>query len=351
MKEKFDFNDILIVPDYYTTINSRYKDIILNGLPLITAPMDTVVDLSNIDLFIKHNIFVALPRTVNYANYLAHVENSEHLLSYYENVFVGIGMNEVKDIISGSHYIAQNENILIDVANGHMMELYRLCEQLGHVRPDIKLMVGNIANPQTYTLYAKLENVKFIRCGIGNGNGCLTTKSTSVGYPMASLISEIKVLKDELENENKHTPAIIADGGMKDTSDIIKALYLGADMVMVGSIFNKALESCGDNYFHGVKINLTSAKFLYKRGFKVKKHFRGMSTKSAQKAMGKTTLKTSEGVVRYREVEYTLKGWFENFEHYLRTAMSYCNCYDLNEFIGENRYVFITQNAYNRFNK
>lgn len=76
-----------------------------------------------------------------------------------------------------------------------------------------------------------------------------------------------------------------------------------------------------------------------------------MSTKEAQKAMGKTNFKTSEGVVRYRKVEYYLQGWVENFEHYLRNAMSYSNAKTLNDFIGKAEVCQITKNAYDRFNK
>lgn len=350
-EKKFDFDDILIVSEITTDVESRYDNIYLNGFPLATAPMDTVVNLKNIELFIEKNILVVLPRTIPYSVYLKYFYDSDHSASYFNNVYVSFGLEEIKGVINNNIYVRKNENILIDVANGHMTSLHNACYSLLKARPDINLMVGNIANPETYKLFTKYENVKYIRCGIGNGNGCLTTKSTSVGYPMASLISEIYDIKVKYEKEGKYTPKIIADGGMKDYSDIIKALYLGADIVMVGSIFNKALESAGDNYFHGIKLSQNTAKFLYKHGFKVKKYFRGMSTKEAQKAMGKKNLKTSEGVVRYRNIEYTLDGWFENFNHYLRSAMSYADSFEISTFIGKSKYCFITTNAYNRFNK
>ena len=63
--------------------------------------------------------------------------------------------------------------------------------------------------------------------------------------------------------------------------------------------------------------------------------------------MGKTNLKTSEGVVRYRKIEYKINEWVENFDHYLRSAMSYCNARN----IGKPDFELITENAFNRFNK
>ena len=173
---------------------------------------------------------------------------------------------------------------------------------------------------------------------------------------MASLIHEIFLEKTRISKLKKrrrgsNLPAIVADGGMKDFSDIIKSLALGADYVMVGSIFNKALESAASNYLWKIKINKSLATYLFKRNYPIMKHFRGMSTKEAQKAMGKTTFKTSEGVVRFRKVEYYLSGWVENFEHYLRNAMSYNNAKTLEDFKGNNEICKISKNAYDRFNK
>ena len=188
-----------------------------------------------------------------------------------------------------------------------------------------------------------------------------------MGYALASLIYETYKVKQEFILSNnidikfqdsifhtkpvKNIPLIVADGGMKNYSDVIKALGIGADLVMCGSLFNKAIESAGYNYLHGIKINNKLANYFFKKGFPVKKHFRGMSTKGAQKAMGKSELKTSEGVTRYRNVEYTLGGWIENFEHYLRSAMSYCDAKTLEEFIGQANFIKMTDNAFNRFNK
>ncbi len=182
---------------------------------------------------------------------------------------------------------------------------------------------------------------------IVHNSGCLTTQQTGVGYPMASLISECKEIARTMEN-----PAmIVADGGMKDYSDIIKALALGADYVMLGSILNKALESSGQNYFYRIPVSKNVAKYLYEKGFKITKKFRGMSTKEAQKSLGSTKLKTSEGVVRYRPVEYTLNQWIMNFKSYLKSAMSYTNSPTLEDFKGNVNYNKISDNSYKRFKK
>jgi hypothetical protein len=123
-----------------------------------------------------------------------------------------------------------------------------------------------------------------------------------------------------------------------------------SDFCMSGGVFNKALESCADTFLDDVKINQYSGQVDIKNN-KVKKIFRGMSTKDAQKNMGNVYLKTSEGVVKTNDVEYTISGWVENFESYLKSAMSYTNKKTLKEFIGNVKYIFITNNAFKRFNK
>jgi IMP dehydrogenase/GMP reductase len=346
--KKFDFDDILIIPKEHTNIESRFREInpYVNGLfvhklPLFTAPMDSVLVYDNYHEFQENKIRVVLPRTVD-----------NIILGGTDPLFHSYSLHEFEN-----HYIKNKGkrypmHVLIDVANGHMEKIITLAKQAKEIRPELIIMAGNIANPETYRWYAESNVIDYVRIGIGNGNGCLTTQQTGVGYPKASLIRESYLIKEELLHTGIENPTkIVADGGMKDYSDIIKALGLGADYVMVGSLFNKALESSGQNYLYNIKISPTFAEHCFELGLPVKKQFYGMSTKLAQKKMGKTEFKTSEGVVRYRKVEYKLYDWIENFEHYLRSAMSYSNARTLDEFIGKIDYRFITENAFNRFNK
>jgi IMP dehydrogenase/GMP reductase len=343
---KVDFNDILITPAITTDISSRgevnpFKN---NGLlPLFTAPMDTVVSTSNADLFLEHKLNICLPRGEKRTQ---------------DGMFEAYSLTQFIDefILNNVQYtIDEPINVLIDTANGHILELVettRIAKQM--YGDNMVLMVGNIANPHTYKLLSK-AGADYIRVGIGNGNGCLTTQQLGIGYPMASLIRECYYTSLSLERPAK----IVADGGMKEYSDIIKALALGADYVMLGSILNKCAESCGQSFLKGegrpVPISTSEAINHFKKGdlgeSTIIKEFRGMSTKEVQKKWGNEVLKTSEGVVRYRPVEYTLEQWVDNFESYLRSAMSYVNARTLEEFINNSEFINITNNAYNRFKK
>jgi IMP dehydrogenase/GMP reductase len=348
---KLDFNDILIVPSVNSEIESR-KEIECNyvikdkylALPIIAAPMDTVVDKQSSIEFAKNGINICAPRGSNVNP--NDIKNIMCFKSYGLDEFIEKYIKEnvnLKEISGHSRYI------LIDIANGHMFKLEKAVidfrKKYGN---KFTLMVGNVANFETYKRLSD-AGADFIRVGIGNGNGCLTTQQTGVGYPMASLIHECYYASLTLDKPAK----IVADGGMKSYSDIIKALALGADYVMIGSMLNKCLESAGDTKFMGIKIprNSSFTHWLFNKGYKLTKSFRGMSTKEVQKKWGKENLKTSEGVVRTNKVEYTIKGWSKNFTDYLKSAMSYSDSKRIEEFINNTETIEISNSAYKRFNK
>lgn len=303
-KTLYSLNDISVVPSIVSTILSRKEcDPLRPGLidgiknfPLIVAPM-SCIDIPESE-FIENKINYIVPRTVDF--------NSRLILC--KTSFCAFSMTEAETIL-GMPRINEKIYVLIDIANGHMSAQVELIRKLKKKHgKNIVLMGGNIANPRTYLEYDK-AGCDFVRVGIGGGDGCLTSTQTSIHYPMASLLSDIQRLR-------KFRPwckcKVIADGGISCYSDIIKCLVLGADYVMCGKLFAKACVEKED----------IGKEFQYY----------GMSTKKAQKEMGNTKLKTSEGRERTLEKEYTLSGWVENFNDYLRSAMSYCDSRTLDEF-------------------
>jgi hypothetical protein len=161
----YDFDDILIEPAQFSTIRSRKEINIKNKmgfLPLMTAPMDTVISEKNCHLFEELGIRSVLPRSSNKLEI-----SYERFLSYgldeFEEIFI---KNDLK-IEDGKQVYA-----LIDIANGHMGILFELAYNSKIKYGDkLVLMVGNVANPETFLKYCQI-GVDYVRIGIGNGGGC-----------------------------------------------------------------------------------------------------------------------------------------------------------------------------------
>ena len=359
MNELYDFDDVLIEPVQMSSISSRSEiDVTHNGnLPLMTAPMDTVINGRNIDYYQNLGITPILPRIKNPGN------------DYYSFVhFYSYGLDDFERIFITNRILTpKNKKIyaLIDIANGHQVRLYEMTKTAKEIYGNqLVLMVGNVANPDTFKSYCSI-GVDYVRIGIGNGDGCLTTVQTGIGYSLPNLIIGCRnVIKnrekdyderyDGLRENFLYKTKIVADGGFKKYSDIIKGLGMGADYIMLGSIFNKALESAGettDKNSFVIDQYSEDAKTKFDVDIKLYKVFRGMSTKEVQLEWGKTELTTSEGIVKTQLVEYTLDGWVDNFKSYLKTAMSYTGKNKLHTFIGGVKFNRITQNVFKRFDK
>lgn len=228
-------------------------------------------------------------------------------------------------------------------------------------------MSGNIAHPETYRKYAEV-GCDFVRCSIGSGSRCTTSSNVAIHYGCFSLLREIWEIKKNM----RATCKIIADGGIKGYGDIQKAL-LYADYVMIGGLFNKAIDSGGTPVygrfywdFFGEKILNPFKTFLY-YGKKVKKkdyervlrlikegkvdiwkEYYGMSTKIAQSKINPNgVLKTGEGKVERQKVEYSIKQWVTNEGDFLRSAMSYTNSKTLEEYKDSN-WIQLVYKSYNK---
>jgi GMP reductase len=361
-EQKFDLNDIVLIPSEQSEISSR-KECDVNThfgpygcLPLMASPMDTVVSQENYFKYVNNCIIPCIPRGLNTHYFegptyyfqafgLAEIEEDLAIMRQMESKRILKTVSHL-DWPNCHHQFYKYPNILIDIANGHMEKLIPIIKEIKEYWPELVIMVGNVANPETFVNLG-MAGADYVRCSVGTGAGCTTAANVSINYPLGSLISECYDLRKQYDLKTK----IVADGGMKNYSDIIKALALGADYVMIGSIFNKSIESAGFNYLWKIRINNKMAELLWRWGFSVKKKYRGMSTKAVQRSWGKSELVTAEGITKYQKVEYTLEQWTENFKDYLRSAMSYCNAKNLDNFIGYAQYVFITDAAQKRFEK
>lgn len=444
IKEKigYSYNDLTIVPKTISKIESRSQiDVFYHEipsvigvekktLPIFTAPMASVISDLNYKVFKDNYIIPIIPRNILIKNRRKFFENQI-------DVWVALSLKEFEDLFI-KNYPHHNQGctykVCVDIANGHMEKLYKLCVKAKEISIGIsagynlQIMTGNIANPNTYKYICDnciykdnkgylQQAIDYIRVGIGGGNGCITSSNTAIHYPQATLIDEIYDIKQRYKAKyvDRRYPYIIADGGIRNYSDVIKALGLGADYVMIGSLLAQSIESAGEKSNKNInqKISLKIPVNKYKdfeidskgnwwayytdeaiehlsapwkkeydeakekyskndseyklayikydekiKSLKEKKHigpidvkFFGMASKDGQISIDGKKTKTAEGITKMLPVKFTIHGWVENMISYMRSSMSYCNVQDLYEFIGEQTFIVNSISEINAVNK
>lgn len=158
-------------------------------------------------------------------------------------VAAGVGvtfdtMERIKALVE-----AEVDAIIIDTAHGHSKGVIETLKVAKTTYPKLDIIVGNIATPQAALALAD-AGADGVKVGIGPGSICTTRVVAGVGYPQLSAIYEVyTALKD------KGIP-VIADGGIRYSGDIVKALAAGADSIMAGSLFAGVEESPGETIIY-----------------------------------------------------------------------------------------------------
>lgn len=306
---QYSLNEICLLPSAKPTdISSRSqvncRDYI-DRLPIFVAPMTSVINETNYKEFLKYDVIPVLPR-------------GHHVDKEYPNfIWNSYSLQEIEEGLNNKLF-SNKDQILIDVANGHMQKVYDLVEQLKKEWPMITVMVGNIAHPEIYRACVE-TGVDYVRVGIGGGSACTTSVQTGVHASHAWLIKGIKYIRKEYGTyrPNVKLPAVIADGGINTIDKAIKCLALGYDYVMMGSCFAKCKEACG-------KIQTLNGTMY--------REYYGMASEQGQQDISGGIHKNPEGILTYKEVNTTLEEFTKKFESSLKSAMSYTGAHNLNEF-------------------
>lgn len=361
----YSYNDLTIIPTEISDIKSRSECnpfVSANKLPIFASCMSTVVSDENIGEFENNYITPIVPRNININKRISLMNNQVWValsLTEFNNLFID-NYKDREEEIGHAYYIC------IDIANGHMKSLYDMCKKAKEIAEKsnykLTIMTGNIANPETYRWICENSYylhkgeyhtcIDYIRLSIGTGSQCTTSSNVSIHYPVASLINECyKIKKDMIANwtARKSFPKLVADGGIRNYSDVIKALALGADYVMIGGLFAAMYESASqlmlgiyDEFGH---LDYEVCDYQYTSEEKKRKDIKnrtlykecyGMSTKKAQSLIDPNSKKkTAEGKHSVMKVQHTLQQWTENMIDYLKSAMSYCGSRTLAGFIGQ----------------
>ena len=222
---------------------------------------------------------------------------------------------------------ARADVIAIDTAHGHSAGVLKKVEEIKAKFPGITLIAGNVATAAATEALIK-SGADVVKVGIGPGSICTTRIVAGIGVPQLTAVMDCAEMADKLGKR------VIADGGIKYSGDIVKALAAGGSAVMVGSLLAGTLESPGE------------VELYQGRSYKV---YRGMGSLGAmaagsndryfQEGQKKFVPEGVEGRVPYRgsvaEVIYQMKGG-------LRAGMGYCGKATIEELRTSSEFVRIT---------
>lgn len=217
--------------------------------------------------------------------------------------------------------------LVVDTAHGHSVGVIKLVEALKNKYPELELIAGNVATAEATEELIK-AGADAIKVGIGPGSICTTRVIAGIGVP------QITAIVDCSNIAKKYNIPIIADGGIKYSGDIAKAIAAGADSVMLGNLLAGTEESPGEMVI------------LQGRSYKV---YRGMGSMGAmtegssdryfQEDARKLVPEGIEGRVPYKgslsDTIFQLLGG-------LRAGMGYCGCPDINTMKEKAKFVRIT---------
>ena len=332
IKEAYTFDDLLLVPSYSkvvpidTILHTRLTKKITLNIPVLSAAMDTVTeDLMAIALaklgglgIIHKNLSIDeqadMVRKVKKAEVLE--TDKDACLDADGNLRVGAAVGVGKDTYERVNklYEAGVDIIAVDSAHGHSKGVIETIKQIRSLFPNLDIIGGNVVTAQAAIdlIYAGASAIKV---GVGPGSICTTRVVAGVGVPQLTAINDV------YQVTKQYDIGIIADGGIKMSGDITKALAAGADCVMLGGLLAGTKETPGD--------------VLLIDGKEVKAYI-GMGSLTAMKK-GSSDRYFQGGVKELKKlvpegIEATVpyKGEIKDVIHQmmggLRSGMGYCGC-------------------------
>ena len=222
--------------------------------------------------------------------------------------------------------------VVIDTAHGHTRGVVSVLKKVKEHFPDLDVVVGNIATAEA-ALYLAQAGADAVKVGIGPGSICTTRVVAGVGYPQLSAVMQVAAA---LKANGIQIP-VIADGGIRYTGDIVKAIAAGADCVMLGSLLAGIKESPGET------IIFEGRKFKSYRGMgSVEAMQHGSKDRYFQDVEDDIKKLVPEGIVGRGPYKGELQESMHQFIGGLRAGMGYCGAKDIATLKETGKFVRIT---------
>lgn len=260
------FDDVLLVPNH-SEISSRRDTSLTSPLtknftletPIITANMDTITEAAMATAMAELGGLGSLHRFVTVDEQVQMVETirkEQERKGIKAPIAASIGVKQEGKERGDALVDAGVQIITLDIAHGDSIMMLEVLEYMKKKHPHVDVIAGNVATGQACRRLIE-AGADAVKCGIGPGSMCTTRIITGHGVPQLTAIALCA------QEASKHNIPVIADGGIRNSGDMVKALCAGASSIMVGSIVSGTIETPGQ---------IKSGKKLY----------RGMASKSAQ---------------------------------------------------------------------
>lgn len=233
----YTFDDVALVPQYnnipsrtiptldtWLTKNTRI------GCPIIASNMDTVIGDELADILLENNSMPIFHRFTDETKQL------EWAKKYGDKCYISCGMNNIDSTLKILNE-SSVRGICIDIAHAHSSSMKNFMEEIRKNIGDTKeIIAGNVCTQIAYHDLATW-GADGIKVGIGPGSACTTRVVTGFGVPQWTAVRECAQIAEKLR------VPLIADGGIRNSRDIVLALAAGASSVMIGGLFSNTFES------------------------------------------------------------------------------------------------------------
>lgn len=349
------YDDILLLPGYTDfsrddiNLKTRISKNIEIQIPFVSSPMDTVTGSRLAISLGKLGGIGIIHRNLSVSSQALEVKKTTE-----KNVKVGaaIGVSDgYKDRLEA--LIKAGVDVLVlDSAHGWTNKFIEALKFIKKTYPKIDVIVGNIATYEAAEDLCK-NGADGLRVGMGPGAICTTRIVSGMGVP------QVTAIKESIRAANKFNVPIIADGGIKSSGDMVKALALGASTFMMGSYFAQSEEAPGKTFvlkreevparFQSIfdKNKSKTYRFKYYRGMGSEGAMKdGAKIKSEDEFHGKSykdKVLVAEGVEGMVPVKGSVKDLVEQSVGGIKSGMFYVGVKDLAELQKKAKFIQITQ--------
>ena len=338
-KEALCFDDVQLLDGLGTVKSRSHVDLSISlprnrkmKVPFLAAPMNTVVSPSLGAELIKYGAGQIFHRYCSVEDRIAYCEETVELSNRAKDGVNGcaVGIAETEKDVERIITQGWADLICIDVAACFHETVFSQIEKIGPVCKEygVPLMVGNFSNV-TFLKYLNMsparEYVDYIKVSQGGGSVCTTRIKTGIGKPTFQAIYDIHQILPNLSKKY----GIVADGGIRNSGDIVKAVGAGACMVMLGSIFAGHDECPGTSFMQDGK--------WYKE-------FSGMASAQA-KGTNFEKVKNVEGVTTSVPYKGPVKDTIEDLIECVQSGIATAGFESLEEFIGQGEFIRVTSSG------